>query len=153
MDCCGGLPMRVVQAMQDKATEGHTVDALAYSGDEGRAKLRKAAGSCKEALIRGCPNGATHPGNDVVGISPRAIGGRRTPGTETSKYRKEKKTTVISQVVASERETAQTWLRVIAVGGCRTTLSEPDSSRSCLESSTKGGESPVGVKEGEVVVS
>ena len=51
-----------VQAMQAKSRKGHTVDALAYSGDEGRAKLRKAAGSCKEALIRGCPNGATPPG-------------------------------------------------------------------------------------------
>jgi hypothetical protein len=81
------------------------VDALAYSGDEGRAKLRKAAGSCKEALIRGYPNGATHPGIRV-GIS--IFGWRRTLGTETSKYQKEKKTTVISQVVASEREAAQT---------------------------------------------
>ncbi len=29
-------------------------------GDEGRAKLRKAWGSCTEAMIPGCPNGATH---------------------------------------------------------------------------------------------
>ena len=32
----------------------------------------------------------------------------RTRGTETSQYPEEKKTTVISQVVASERERAQT---------------------------------------------
>ena len=31
----------------DKAKEGHSVDALALRGDEGRDKLRKAAGRCK----------------------------------------------------------------------------------------------------------
>ena len=35
------------------------VDALADRGDEGRARLRKATGSCQEALIRGFPNGET----------------------------------------------------------------------------------------------
>ena len=35
------------------------MDALALRDDEGRGKLRKAAGSCKRALIRRCPNGAT----------------------------------------------------------------------------------------------
>ena len=34
-------------------------DALAPRDDEGRGKLRKATGSRKQALIRGCPNGAT----------------------------------------------------------------------------------------------
>ena len=34
-------------------------DALALGGDEGRDKLRKAAGRGKYPLIRGCPNGAT----------------------------------------------------------------------------------------------
>jgi hypothetical protein len=33
---------------------------LALRGYEGRATLRKAMGSCEEALIRGCPNGETH---------------------------------------------------------------------------------------------
>ena len=37
------------------------VDALAPAGDEGRVKLRKAAGSCIRAQIRRYPNGATHP--------------------------------------------------------------------------------------------
>src|SRR3546814_3316879 len=37
--------------------EGHLVDALAPRGDEGRGTLRKASGSCEQALIRGCPNG------------------------------------------------------------------------------------------------
>ena len=40
---------------------GHTVDALEPGGDEGRGQLRKAAGSRKQAKIRGFPNGATHP--------------------------------------------------------------------------------------------
>jgi hypothetical protein len=44
----------------DQVPEGHLVDALALRGDEGRATLRKAAGSCEEALIRGYPNGETH---------------------------------------------------------------------------------------------
>jgi len=35
------------------------VDALALTADEGRGKLRKAAGRCKLPLIRRCPNGAT----------------------------------------------------------------------------------------------
>ena len=37
-------------------------DALALGGDEGRDKLRKAAGRSKYPLIRGCPNGATRRG-------------------------------------------------------------------------------------------
>ena len=39
--------------------KGHTADALAFSDDEGRGKLRKAMGSRKQALIHGYPNGAT----------------------------------------------------------------------------------------------
>ena len=35
-------------------------DALALGGDEGRDKLRKAAGRSKYPLIRRFPNGATH---------------------------------------------------------------------------------------------
>jgi hypothetical protein len=34
-------------------------DALALAEDEGRGKLRKAAGNCKRVLIRRCPNGET----------------------------------------------------------------------------------------------
>ena len=44
-----------------RAEEGHSVDALAPGGDEGRGTLRKATGSREQALIRGYPNGATHP--------------------------------------------------------------------------------------------
>ena len=41
------------------SNEGRTVDALALAGDEGRDKLRKAAGRCKYPLIRRSPNGTT----------------------------------------------------------------------------------------------
>ncbi len=34
-------------------------DALALEDDEGRGKLRKAMGRCKQPLIHRCPNGAT----------------------------------------------------------------------------------------------
>ena len=46
-----------------------TEDALASAGDEGRGKLRKGPGICKQELIRTFPNGATRtaegraPGN------------------------------------------------------------------------------------------
>ncbi len=43
-----------------RVNEGRSVDALACAGDEGRATLRKAVGSCEGALIRGYPNGETH---------------------------------------------------------------------------------------------
>ena len=35
------------------------VDALALDADEGRGKLRKATGSCKQTLIRRYPNRGT----------------------------------------------------------------------------------------------
>ncbi len=35
------------------------VDDLVLEGDEGRGKLRKASESCKQAMIRRCPNGVT----------------------------------------------------------------------------------------------
>ena len=51
--------LRMVVGSQ--AQQEHLVDALAPRGDEGRGTLRKAAGSCEQTLIRGCPNGETHP--------------------------------------------------------------------------------------------
>ena len=48
-----------------------TEDALASKNDEGRGKLRKAAGICKQELIRGCPNGGTR---QVEGLTPILIG-------------------------------------------------------------------------------
>jgi hypothetical protein len=70
---------------------------LALRGEEGRDKLRETAGIGKYELIRGYPNGATHPDAD------RDIQQwRQTWGTETSYYPQEKKTKVIPGVVASE---------------------------------------------------
>ena len=46
---------------RDQVPEGRSEDALAHTGDEGRGTLRKAMGSCEQALIRGCPNGETRP--------------------------------------------------------------------------------------------
>ena len=62
----------------------------------------------KYEMIHGYPNGTTHQIEDLVFSVERRR--RRTRGTETSKYPEEEKTTVIFQVVASERERAQTWL-------------------------------------------
>ena len=43
------------------STIGRTGDALAPGGEEGRGRLRKAAGRRERPLIRGCPNGVTRP--------------------------------------------------------------------------------------------
>jgi hypothetical protein len=42
-----------------KTSKGAREDALALNGEEGRGKLRKAAGTGKHGSIRRCPNGAT----------------------------------------------------------------------------------------------
>ena len=44
-------------------------DALALRDDEGRGKLRKAAGRCKQPLIRRCPNGETLHVEDMESTS------------------------------------------------------------------------------------
>ena len=51
---------------RSRAREGHSVDALAPGGDEGRGTLRKAMGSREQALIRGYLNGATHPAMGIM---------------------------------------------------------------------------------------
>ena len=84
------------------------VDALAEAGEEGRGKLRKASGSRKQALIRGCPNGETRYGETVPRSGEYIAGYERTQGSEPSQYLEEKKTTVIPKVVASEIGRAQT---------------------------------------------
>ena len=73
------------------------MDALAGRGDERRTRLRKASGSCQEALIRGFLNGATQHGAIHVTTS---VG--RTQGSETSQYLKEEKSNEIPKVAASE---------------------------------------------------
>ena len=62
------------------------VNALALRGDEGRDKLRKVPGRCKQPLIRKYPNGATLP------TEGRKSFKKPTQGTETSKYLEEEKT-------------------------------------------------------------
>ena len=83
---------------------------MAPRAEEGRDKLRKAAPRSTYPKTRGCPNGETHliedqvPG-DEKDLSYSHQGGTR--GTETSKYPEEKKANAISQVAASERDTAR----------------------------------------------
>ena len=68
------------------------VDALAPKAEEGRGRLRKAAGSRLQALIRRFPNGVTHPGSMPGDPAFESIGcGRGTGGTETSQYPEEQK--------------------------------------------------------------
>ena len=59
--------------------KGRVVDALAWTGDEGRAKLRKAVGSCTKVLIRGSPNGKTQLVEDQLSYA-EYIGVRGQPG-------------------------------------------------------------------------
>ena len=87
-------------------------DALALGGDEGRDKLRKAAGRSKYPLIRGCPNGATRRER-----SRHRCKAERTRGTETSKYPQERKVKTIPPVAASERGRAQTGVVATRVPG------------------------------------
>ena len=51
----------------DQVSQGRLVDALASRGDEGRGTLRKAMGSCEQALIRGYPNGEPQPFRVMTG--------------------------------------------------------------------------------------
>eukprot|EP01023_Acetabularia_acetabulum_P046278 TRINITY_DN4756_c0_g2_i4.p4 TRINITY_DN4756_c0_g2~~TRINITY_DN4756_c0_g2_i4.p4 ORF type:complete len:138 (-),score=15.35 TRINITY_DN4756_c0_g2_i4:451-864(-) len=130
--------MAQVEDIVSRSNQGHTVDAQACRGDEGRVKLRQATGSCKQALIRRFPNGATR---QVEDLSSERM---RTRRTETSKYPEEEKTIVIPQVVASERGRAQT--TSYGVWGCRTCIMKTIQSRSRLESGSIEGERPVGVR-------
>ncbi len=62
----------------------------------------KLRGDAHDRYIRRFPNGTTRYAEGVT------LEREPTPRTETSKYREEKKTTVIPQVVASEKGKAQT---------------------------------------------
>ena len=66
----------------------------------------KLRGAVTQAIIRRSPNGKTHLVEDGVSCAEYIGVSKQTQGTETSKYLKEKKTTVILQVAASERGTA-----------------------------------------------
>ena len=50
------------EATKKSSEEEHRVDAKAPTADEGRGKLRKVTGNCKQVSIRGYPNGGTRPG-------------------------------------------------------------------------------------------
>ena len=66
----------------------------------------KLRGAVTQAIIRRSPNGKTYLIEDEIPYAEYIGIVEQTQGTETSKYLKEKKTTVIPQVAASERGTA-----------------------------------------------
>ena len=74
---------------------------MASGSEEGRGKLRKAPGICKQDLIRRYPNGGTR---HAEGMTHRKMGQRREL-KHLSTCRKRKKIS-ISRVVASEMERA-----------------------------------------------
>ncbi len=70
---CGFVPARGRGCGHERlrsSVEGHLVDALALRGDEGRGTLRKAAGRGEHPLIRGSPNGETHPLGGIAVPNP-----------------------------------------------------------------------------------
>ena len=111
-------------------------NAQGLRGDEGRDKLRKAAGIGTHNLIRRYPNGETHYIEDIV--SER----KRTRRTETSKYPEEKKTKVIPIVAASEIGLVQTKV-VTATLGLQDHVIECFMNQNSLEKETIEGDSPV----------
>ena len=67
-------------------------DALALGADEGRDKLRKAAGRSTYPLIRRCPNGETHMRKTHVSMRQSIThGGERRELKHLSTGRKRKK--------------------------------------------------------------
>ncbi len=76
-------------------------------------------GAAKQAMIRGCPNGATRLESCPVISLLNEIGlEKRTQGSETSQYLQEEKSTEIPLVAASEKGRAQTgWIRPSGVVG------------------------------------
>ena len=98
---------------------GRTTDALASGGDEGRGRLRQAAGSRQQALIRGFPNGTTrHPSRGAAAGTNKIVPRSHTWGSETSQYPEEQKSNEIARVAASESAGAQTGK--LASRGCGT---------------------------------
>ena len=85
-----GRRYTLVSAQLWSSEEEHRADALAPGAEEGRDKLRKAAGRSTYPLIRGCPNGETRLRGPQACIRCRG-----TWGTETSKYPEEEKETSI----------------------------------------------------------
>ena len=111
-------------------------NAQALRGDEGRDKLRKAAGTGTYRSIRRYPNGTTQHVEDM--LSER----KQTRRTETSKYPEEKKTKVIPIVAASEIGLAQTGI-VTAMSGLQDHDIRSMMNQNCLERQAIDGDSPV----------
>ena len=90
----------MLQVMGDQkrsSEQEHRVDAKAPSTEEGRGKLRKAWGSCKQTLIPRYPNVETRLVADQSLMTEYIGHGEGTRGTETSKYPEEEKETIDSQ--------------------------------------------------------
>ena len=77
-------------------------------GEERRGTLRKVTGRWEQPMIREYLNGATHR-IYTVSITEYIGYEKRTRGTETSKYPKERKSNETPVVVASESGLAERW--------------------------------------------
>ena len=64
----------------EKGTKSERWMPRLSGGEEGRGKLRKGSGNCKQVMIRACPNGATRQVEDLS-LTAKS---ERTRGTETS---------------------------------------------------------------------
>ena len=89
------------------------MDALALRADEGRDKLRKAAGRSKYPVIRRCPNGETHLDRLQVSIRQSITYGREPGELKHLSSRRKRKQHVILEVAASETGRAQTGVRAL----------------------------------------
>ena len=84
---------------------------MALRADEGRDKLRKAAGRSKYPLIRRYPNGETHLDKLQVSIRQSITYGREPGELKHLSSRRKRKQHVIPEVAASETGRAQTGMR------------------------------------------
>ena len=123
-----------IRIVRIKKEEGHLVDALAIRGEEGRGTLRKVMGRWEQSVIREYPNGGTHRAIGIINWIHRLM--KRTQGTETSKYLKERKSNETPRVVASEIGPADGYT---------------DKNRNCMERQIKEGDNPVGVENQHIL--
>jgi len=117
------------------------VDDLAWDGEEGRGKLRKASGRSKQPLIRGCPNEV-----ELTEIAARRLGaprGAQTLGKETSEYQEEEKSIEIPLLAASENGKAQTESSIERWGRCRVSRQRSQPWKRAAELAWKGREQSV----------
>lgn len=120
------------------------VNALAYASEEGRVKLRKAAGSCTKAQIRRYPNGATHL-PIYRQVSRQRSGSQRGELKHLSTPRNRKQ---VSDSPSSGERTGPSPNRPEYSGwGCRARVSARKQRRSGLESRPTEGDRPVDVRD------